>query len=511
MKASVKVFYNSCALYVKMGFTIVIGHYLTRVVLNELGVEDYGIYNLIGGVIALLSFLQTALSVSTQRFLSVTMGKKSSADVKSVFNSSLSIHIVLSFLVVVLLEICSLFLFDGFLNIPSGRIYAAKAVFQIMVFSTFFTILQVPFSASITANEDLWFFSIVETLITLIKLYIIFLFKYCTMDKLLLYSYWMMFTFILGFVIKFIWCMIRYSECRGMNIVKFTHKRYVKEMVGFTGWNSFGTLALVGRNQGVAILLNIFWGTAFNAVYGIANQVNSQLIHFSQIMTTSIAPQIMKSEGEGNRSRMLFLAVFASKMAFFLSAFFALPLTIEIDYVLSAWLKNVPEFTETYCILILVMFLTMQLYPGLTRAIQATGNIKQYQIATSFFLLLPIPLGFVFYKIGMHNTTILYLMILSQLLQMIFAVYYTTINIGLNAFKFCLYILKAVVCVVCVLFVGFVVRYFLSFFVNDFILFTIVVLCMVFLFSLLFYRIVFEQEERESVRNVLYALLRKKT
>ena len=507
MKASVKVFYNTCALYIKMGITIVIGLYLTRVVLNELGVEDYGIYNLIGGVIALLSFLQTALSVSTQRFLSVTMGRQSRDEVKYIFKSSLAIHIVLSLFVVIILEICSLFIFDGFLNIPIDRINAAKDVFQIMILSTFFTILQVPYSADITANEDLWFFSIVETFTTFVKLYIIFLFRECTMDKLILYSYWMKFAIILGFIIKLVWCKKVYDECKGLNILRYTKKKCVKEMIGFTGWNSFGTLSLVGRNQGVAILLNVFWGPAINAVYGIANQVNGQLIHFSQIMTSSLAPQIMKSEGEGNRGRMLFLAVFASKMAFFLSAVLALPLIVEIDVILGVWLKNVPEYTELYCILILLMFLVMQLYPGLTRAIQATGIIKQYQIITSFFFFLPIPIGYVLYQMGMHNATILYLMVISQILQMVYAIYYSTSNIGLNAFKCYFYIIKASVCFVGVGALGYTIRYYLSSLLRDSFTFSIVVSSVVLLFSLLYYIIVLDKKEKESIRGIVYALL----
>lgn len=509
MKASKKVFFNTIALYIKMFITIVIGLYLTRVVLNGLGVEDFGLYNLIGGIIALLSFLQTALSVSTQRFLSVAMGKKSNVSVKSIFASSLFIHIGLSLFIVLILEICSLFLFNGFLNIPLTRIDAAKNVYQIMILSTFVSIFQVPFSADITANEDLWFFSIVETLVSLLKLFIIVLFELSSNDKLILYSLWMLLTIVLAFLVKYIWCRTKYSECKQINIITDVRMECVKEMMGFTGWNSFGTLALVGRNQGVAVLINIFWGTAFNAVYGIANQVNSQLVHFSQIMTTSMAPQIMKSEGEGNRGRMLFLSVFTSKMAFFLSAVLALPLIIELDYVLKSWLKTVPDYADIYCLLILAMFLVMQLYPGLTRAIQASGIIRQYQIFTSLLLLLPIPLGFLLYKMEAHNTVVLYLMVLSQILQMIYAIYYVSTNLGLKQFDYYIFIFKALTGFILILLLGHILRSVTFNIIGEHLSFVVVVLTVVPLFFVYYYYVALEPTERDSVNRLVSSLKRK--
>lgn len=509
MKAPEKVFYNTCALYVKMFIQIIIGLYLTRVVLNSLGVEDYGIYNLIGGVIALLSFLQTALNVSSQRFLSVAKGKGDEDGVRTIFMSSLAIHIVLSITVIVLLEIGALFLFDGFLNIPENRISSAKIVYQIMAISTFISIYQVPYSAAITANEDLWFFAMVETVSSLAKLYIIVLFANSDNDPLIVYSLWMLFIIVLAFLPKFIWCKIKYSETRG-RFFQNCSKSKIHEMIGFTGWNSFGTLALVGRNQGVAILLNIFWGASINAVYGIANQVNGQLINFSQIMTTSITPQIMKSEGEGNRNRMLSLSMFASKMAFFMSAFFAIPLIVELNFVLNVWLKNVPEYTELYCVLILIMFLVMQLYPGLTRAIQATGKIRNYQVITSLLLLLPIPVGYLMYKAGMHNSTVLYLMVVSQVCQMIYAIHYAKVNIGLSVSIYYGFITKAIICFITILLLGIIVRRSLESTMNSYILFFIIVLATTLLFSCAYYSFVFSKYERNMLKDLFFTILRRK-
>lgn len=507
MTASLKVFFNTVSLYIKLLITVVVGLYLTRVVLEQLGVENYGIYNLIGGVISLLSFLQTALSVSTQRYLSVSMGKNDQNLVNTIFASSLTIHIVLSIVIFVILEFCSLFLFNGFLNIPADRIVAAKWVYQIMVMSTVFTVLQVPYAADMTAHEDLWMLAIIESMSAFLKLGVIFLFDVSSIDALILYSLWIFIATLFSFLPKVIWSTIKYKECRVVRFWKYIRKDSVKEMIGFTGWNAFGTLALVGRNQGVAILQNIFFGPAINAVYGIANQLNGHLIYCSQIMTTSMTPQIMKSEGEGNRSRMIRLSIFTSKMAFFLSAVLALPLIIEIDTVLNFWLKSVPEYTKVYCILILLMFLVMQLYPGLTRAVQAIGEIRNYQVVTSILLLLPLPVGYMMYKEGAQHTSVLYFMILSQVLQMMYAIWYLRRHTGIHMKDFYKYIIKAIVMFIVVYMLGNKLHLFWASRTSILITFIVTCTCVVLLFTLLSFVVLFNNQERKSILNMFRSLI----
>ncbi len=510
MNTQLKVFTNTIALYIKLFVTVIVGLYLTRVVLDRLGVEDYGIYNLIGGVISLLSFLQTALSVSTQRYLSVSMGKNDQDLLTCIFSSSYVIHLVLSISIIIIFELCSLFLFNGFLNIPIDRVSAAKTVYHIMVASTVFTVIQVPFTACMTAHEDLWLLAIIETISALMKLAIIFLFDWCSIDAIILYSLWIFLVTFLSFIPKIIWSICKYKECKVIHFINFVRKDSIKEMLGFTGWNAFGTLALVGRNQGVAILQNIFFGPTINAVYGIANQVSGQLVYCSQIMTTSITPQIMKSEGEGNRSRMLRLSVFASKMAFFMSSVIALPLIIEIDAVLNFWLKKVPDYTQIYCILILCMFLVMQLYPGLTRAVQAVGDIKNYQIITSILLLLTLPVGYTMYKVGMHHTGVLYVMIVSQVLQMMYTIWYLYRHAGFSMKEFYTFIFKAIFIFLLVYVMGNQLHVFLLSYTSIGETFLVTCSSVVLLFVALTFGLVFNKQERESILSVLKSLIKKR-
>lgn len=505
MNIQSKILFNTLTLYAKMIATTIIALYLTRVVLKTLGADDFGLYSLIGGVIALLSFLNSALMTSTQRFLSVSKGEKNINKEIDIFNSSIIIHLVLSLLLVFILEIASLFLFDGFLNINSERVDAAKIVYQLMILSTVVTIIGVPYNAAINANEDLWFFALIETICAVLKIFIIVLFHISSYDALITYTAWITFISILNLFIKYVWCIRKYSECKHFKMNKSSDS--IKKMLAFTGWNAFGGLALIGRNQGVAILLNIFLGTAINAVYGIANQLNSQLIYFSTMMTTSMTPQIMKSHGEGNNERMLRLSFFTSKMAFFLSAVFAIPLLIEIDFILKIWLGTVPEYTREFCMVMLLMFLVMQLYPGITRAIQACGKIKSYEIITAINLLMPLPVGYLLLYKGYPGYTVIYLMVLAQIMQMICAIFIAKKLIGLNIFAFVFYVIKAIFVFIISLVIGEFINNILN--CNEILRFIEIVFISFIIFTSLYYILIFNNIEKQKIIHTFYNLVMK--
>lgn len=499
MKIQSKILFNTLTLYAKMIVTTIIALYFTRVVLKTLGADDFGLYSLIGGVIALLSFLNSALMTSTQRFLSVSKGEKNINKEIDIFNSSIIIHLVLSLLLVFILEIASLFLFDGFLNINSERVDAAKIVYQLMILSTVVTIIGVPYNAAINANEDLWFFALIETICAVLKIFIIVLFHISSYDALITYTAWITFISILNLFIKYVWCIRKYSECKHFKMNKSSDS--IKKMLAFTGWNAFGGLALIGRNQGVAILLNIFLGTAINAVYGIANQLNSQLIYFSTMMTTSMTPQIMKSHGEGNNERMLRLSFFTSKMAFFLSAVFAIPLLIEIDFILKIWLGTVPEYTREFCMVMLLMFLVMQLYPGITRAIQACGKIKSYEIITVVNLLMPLPVGYIMLYNCYPGYTVIYLMVFAQISQMVCAIILAKKLVGLNRLSFVTYVFKAIIIFTSSFIGGYLIKNILI--CPNLYRFIIILIVSMSLFTFAYFIIVFDKKEKNKILETI--------
>lgn len=434
MRTAQRVFVNTLALYAKIIINVFISLFLTRLVLNALGVNDYGIYNLIAGTIAFLSFLNSALSSSTQRYFSVLKGKNDLEALKKYFSASVVIHLLLSVILIIVFEIAYLFVFDGFFNIDANRIGSAKVVYQLTCISMIATVCGVPYTSAINANEDLVFFALVESICSILKLGIIFLFKIPDVNLLIVYTAWITFITIVGVVIKWYWCEKKYPECRQLDL--HYNKAISNNMLSFSGWNSLGAFAMMCRSQGIAFVINIFWGTAINAVYGIANQVSGQLSYFSQMLSASFAPQIMKSVGEENFDKLRFLSVFSSKIAFFMSAIFAIPLILQIDYILKIWLGNVPMYTAEFCTLIIYVFLILQLYPGLVRGILAVGIIRNYQITISILLIIPIVIGAILYKNGYESYSICYVMIIAQILSLFATTFFAKRYFDLNLFVF---------------------------------------------------------------------------
>lgn len=509
MSNSVRVLKNTIVLYTKVIASTVIWLYLTRVVLDTLGVEDYGIYTLIAGVIAILSFVNTALMSSTQRFLSIALGKGNENQVKQYFSAGMIIHLTIGLIIVFALEAIAPFLFNGFLNIPEARHSVAIQMYQLMVASTFVTIVGVPYSSAINAYEDMWFIGVVQIAGTILKLGVILLFKILPSDKLLIYTGWITFITIAEVFVQYIWCKIHYYPCRRNNYSFKKSKGLIREMIGFTGWNTLGAFAVVGRNQGVTTVLNIFFGPKINGIFGIANQVDGQLINFANTLTAAITPQIIKSEGQGERKKMLFLSVFSSKLTFFLSAIFAIPLLLELSLVLGVWLKDVPEYTDVYCRIILFMFLVCELYPGLTRGIQAVGQIKWQQIFTSITVLLPIPTGIVLFKMDYTHYTIIYIMLIAQIVSAGITIYFSKKYFELPLGSFILFIFKAVVTFLVSYYIGHYIDNMMIHQTSDLVRFVVVSAISDIIFISAYFIFCFSKQEKNMISSLVNNLLNK--
>lgn len=435
MKQSHKVLFNTSALYIKIVLSAIVTIFSTSIALRALGVEAFGLYNLIAGVIILLSFLNGSLMISSQRFMSIALGEKDDEKLANIFNVSLLVHLVLgSILTIGFLSLLP-FIFDGMLNIPENMLEEAKTVFYIMVASAFFTVVTIPYSASINAREEMWFFSLSDILVSVLKLSAAATLLYIDNNLLLVYSSLMLFAILVGILSKYIWCSYRYEECR-ISYSKMLNKTLSAEMFSFAGWNTLGSAAVVTRNQGIAIVLNIFFGTVLNAAYGVANQINALVITFASTLTSVFTPMIIKAKGEKDHTRMLFICVFSSKISFYLSSVMALPVLLYTPLLLDLWLDKTPEYTVVFSQIIISSFLILQLYPGLTRGLYAEGNIKWYQITISILLISTIPLGFMLFKIGMPPQSIIIIMAIAQLMTLITTVFFAGRKIKLNTKKF---------------------------------------------------------------------------
>ncbi|PIE62988.1 MAG: hypothetical protein CSA25_02470 [Desulfobacter postgatei] len=407
-----------------MLITILVSLYSTRIILNALGERDYGIFSLVSGTILLLSFLNAAMTTSTQRYFSFFIGSGDEDKLTDIFKTSVILHLLIGFLIVFLLEIVSIFLFHGFLNIPQERLTAAKAIYHFMVVSTFFTINAVPYDSAINAHENLLFDAVVGVVEVVLKLAVAISLLYIERyDLLIWYGLFIAIVTITSSIIKSTFCLYKYPETKISNLLKIDMLLF-REMFSFSGWNLFGAICGMGRSQGLAIILNLFFGPVINAAYGIANQVNSALLNFSQNMLKALNPQIMKSEGANDRKQMLLLAIRGCKYAFFLLAFFTVPLLFETKYVLSIWLGNVPKYAVVFCRLTLLVSMLAMLTAGLRTAIQATGRIRAYQSIVGGIILLNLPLAWLLLKIGLPAYIVLVSAIVIELLASVMRVYF---------------------------------------------------------------------------------------
>ena len=397
---------NTGFLYTKMFVTIVITLYTTRIILHALGEKDYGIFQLTAGVIMMLSFINSAMAIATQRYMSYYHGANEEHKLKAIFNSSVVLHLFIGFIIILILEVVGVYLFGHVLNIPPDRIDVAKKVFQFMVVSTFFTINAVPYDAAINAHENMLFDALMGIFESLMKLMIALIIVHYHADKLVFYGLLIASLTIVIRVMKSIYCSIKYEECK-FNIRKYYDWSLIKEMFSFASWNFIGTICNVVRNQGISVILNVFLGVVVNAAYGISQQIDSQLSNFSINLLKAINPQIAKSEGGGDRERMIHLAKIACKFSVLLFLFFAVPLIIEMKYVLQIWLHDVPENTVIFCQLVLTISLIQMMTSGLMLAIQSVGKIRGYMISVGVFIMMNIPVAYVLLKLGFQPYTVL--------------------------------------------------------------------------------------------------------
>jgi len=403
IKPANRVVLNSGILYVKMFISVVIVFFSTRLVLSALGADDFGLYNLVAGIVAMLSFLKSAMSGSTQRFLSFYQGKNDKELQKKVFVNSVYLHIAIGFVLVLLLEAIGLFLFeiDGLLKIDPSKVTEAKTIYHFMSATMFFTILAVPFSGTMNAHENLFGIAVIELVEVVMRLAIaLSLFFLVKNGKLVYYGLLTASITVVSCLIYAIYCKRKYQECSVLLDKKMLDRSLMKELGSFAGWNLFGSFCSVGKTQGIAIILNHFLGTLANAAYGITNQVVGQLNYFTSTMYRAFNPQIMKTEGADQRQKMLHLSMISCKFGFFLLAFIAIPCLFEMESLLDLWLKEVPEYTVMFSSMVLVATMVTQLTLGLQSAIQASGKVKHLMLGVSIIKLMTLPCAYIILKSG---------------------------------------------------------------------------------------------------------------
>lgn len=387
---------NTIFLYIRMILILLVTLYTSRIVLDILGVDDYGIYNIVGGVIAMFAFLNNSMASSTQRYLTYELGKGDPERLRKVFSAAMHIHILLGLAVVILAETAGLWLLEEKLVIAPERMNAARWVYQFSVLTFFVNVIQVPFNAVIIAHEKMDIFAYVSIVEAVAKLFLVYLLTVIPYDKLILYGLLMLFLQVGVRTFYRLWCRKRYQECRTSLVRDLALYR---EMTGFAGWNIFGSLAWVMKDQGVNVLLNLFFGTAVNAARGIAFQVSTSVNGFVSNFQMAFNPQITKNYARGELQEMERLALRGLRFSFILLFFFALPLLLNVDFVLDIWLKEVPDHAASFIVLIMLDTLVCCLFGSpLMTSLAATGKIRNYQITVSTIIMLALPVAYLLLK-----------------------------------------------------------------------------------------------------------------
>lgn len=388
---------NTALLYVRMLFSMVVGLFTSRVILASLGVVDYGINNVVGGVVAMFGFLNAAMTTSTQRYLTYELGRGDTERLGLTFMTSMYIHILIAVAVVVLAETVGLWFLKNKIVIPDGREVAAMYCYQFAILSTVISILSYPFNAAIVSHERMSAFAYISILDVILKLAIAYILYTVNSDKLIVYSILLFSVQILLTLIYVIYCRKHFEET---HFRRLWDTKLLKEMGSFAGWNMWGNIAWILFTQGINILLNIFFGPVVNAARGVAVQVQGTIMQFSGNFQTAINPQITKTYSQNDLTNMHRLIFRSSKFTFFLLLCLSLPVILEADVILSVWLKEVPEYTAIFLRLMLCIAIIDAVANPLMVSAAATGKVKVYQLVVGGILLAIVPISYIVLKLG---------------------------------------------------------------------------------------------------------------
>lgn len=490
---------NTVFLYLRMFFAMGVSFYTSRVVLDTLGVIDYGVWNVVAGVIAMFSFLNTSMATATSRFLMFELGKDSKEGVQKVFSSACTIHLLVAIFVLIFGETIGLWFLQNKLVIPEERLFAANIVYQITIISTMISITQVPYNATIMANEKMDVYAYLEMAKICLRLLIVFALIIIPFDKLVVYG---ILTLLVSFSIAMAYrryCSYHFLGCK---YILSKDWAVIKPMLSFSGWDLYGNISVVARTQGVNMLLNMFFTAAMNAASGIASQVQGSVMGFAGNVVQAFRPQIVKSFASAEYGRMSQLISKAAQYTTMLLLLFTIPLCMEIDYVLSLWLKEVPKYADIFCIYTLIFNIFTNIAGCVVYGVHATGKIKRVCIINGTLYILVIPISYASYKLGLEPQIAYIFNIVAVFGGMLSNIY--TLHLYVPEFKMMSFItsslFKPVLITLVVVSMSFVVNVlisssFIRLFINCFISFAFI--------SLATYCFIMNKNERMMVLNKL--------
>lgn len=458
-----KIARNTLFLYVRMVFLMIVSLYTSRVILHVLGVEDFGLYNVVGGIVLLFSFLSNALNNSCTKIFSASLATGSIEKVQRSFGASLQVHLVLGLFLLLVLETCGLWYVINKLNVPAGSEHTAVVIFHLAVATCFFQILRTPFASSVIAHEKMSVYAWTSILEGVLKLLIAWGLLIVESDRVIFYSTLVLLSNILVTSIFAVYSVRKFS---GNALNLSSSREDVKEMFSFSGWNILSGSVDAGYQHGSSLVLNAFYGVSLNATMGIANQVRTAIFMIVSNMQLAANPQIIMAYTSGDKERFSSLVYTMSKFSLFLILFFVIPMTVNMNYLLKIWLVDVPAYLVSFTTFILAIAVIESLVNPMWVSIQATGDIKVYTIVSSLLLLSNLPLSYFFFSLGYAPDAMMWIRMAVHFSYLVFLVIYTCRKVQLSLSYYTTYVIipslavlvlsLAVVIPVAMLFDGFV-------------------------------------------------------
>lgn len=393
---------NTLLLYFRMILMTLVGLFTSRIILHALGASDLGVYNVVGGIVAMFGVISNTMSTGSMRFIATAIGKEE--DVQETFSAVFFIHLIIAVITFLLLETIGLWFLYNKLNIPDGRMNAAIWVLQFSSISCVFLITQIPYNSCIIAHEKMGAFAYLSIIDAFTKLFIALGIKYFQGDRLILYGFLMLAQSLVMLFIYRVYAMTKFKEC---HIKRPRSLQLITKILSFSGWNTVGTVACMLNTQGVSMLFNMFFGTVINAAINIANQINDKLSAFVNNFQMASNPQIVKLYASGDLSNMYHLAINTSKFSGYIYMFFMIPFYLEMDVILKIWLGyGIPNYTLEFAQIVLIQSMIINLDRPFMKVLHAVGKLRTYSFTAGGCLLLALPVDYVLLKNGANPTAV---------------------------------------------------------------------------------------------------------
>lgn len=485
-----KIVKNSFWLYIRLLLTMPVAFYTSRILLQQLGVTDFGIYNAVGGIVTMFASLRAAFASATQRFYNYEIGKGNINELNKIFNVSLLIHIAIALCLVLIIELVGFWFIQNKLVVPIGRLSAVYWIFQCSILSTVFVVLMIPFDAMIIARERMGFYAYLSIIDVILKLLMVLSLIYIDVDKLKMYASFVAMVSFIVFLLSIVYCRRNFKELR---VQLYWNKSLFIKMGSFASWNLIGNMAYTFVNEGANILLNLFGGVIANAARGITYQIKNTVTVLLGNAMTAMRPQATQEYAAGNTERFFSMIIFSSKFLFFMAAIIAIPLFFYVEKVLMIWLGQVPQYSVIFIKIVLFQIIVRSYHEPLDVIFKSSGRVKSYQLLSTILSVSIFPIAYFLLKNDYPVYVVFIVMLVLELVIWIALVLLASRE-GLSIKQ---YFIKVVLPSICILLLFLLVGYLFSFYVNDYIQNTVLeILCLVSLYLLIVFLIGLSKNER---------------